>query len=105
MPMMFAQTMVDEPKKGASSREAQISVVVDPMPARKTRPMRARFAGACLPVMAPFSHAVSGEVVGLPLRRAPLCPQRDCAKVCECLPAVAHGKSPDAGEDERERPF
>ena len=35
-PMMFAHTIVDEPKYGASRRDAQISVANVPMPARKT---------------------------------------------------------------------
>jgi len=38
---MFAQIMVDEPKYGAMSREAHISVAIEPIPARKTSPLRA----------------------------------------------------------------
>ena len=34
--MRFAHTMVDEPKYGASSRDAVISVASAPMPAPKT---------------------------------------------------------------------
>jgi hypothetical protein len=35
-PITFAQTTVEAPKYGASSREAQISVAVEPAPAART---------------------------------------------------------------------
>jgi hypothetical protein len=46
-PMMFAQTIVELPKYGASSREAAISVASVPAPAVKTtRPRRRRLTVA-----------------------------------------------------------
>ena len=41
MPIRFAQTIVEEPKYGASSLEAAISVASEPMPAPKTSAARA----------------------------------------------------------------
>ena len=43
--MRFAQTIVDEPKYGASSRDAVISVASAPMPAPKTSAPSARLPG------------------------------------------------------------
>ena len=42
--MRFAQTIVDEPKYGASRREAVISVASAPMPAPKTSAPSARLS-------------------------------------------------------------
>ncbi len=43
--MRFAQTIVDEPKYGARSRDAVISVASAPMPAPKTSAPSARLPG------------------------------------------------------------
>ena len=46
--MRFAQTMVDDPKYGASSRDAVISVASAPIPAPKTSAPSARLPGLSL---------------------------------------------------------
>ena len=52
IPIRFAQTIVDEPKYGARSRDAVISVASAPMPAPKTSAPSARLPGRCPPVAA-----------------------------------------------------
>ena len=52
IPIRFAQTIVDEPKYGARSRDAVISVASAPMPAPKTSAPSATLPGRCPPTAA-----------------------------------------------------
>ena len=59
-PMMFAQTIVELPKYGASRREAAISVASVPAPPVKTRtPRRARLTAVTAAAEAGVAASVS----------------------------------------------
>ncbi len=63
IPIRFAQTIVDEPKYGASSREAVISVASAPIPAPNTSAPSAKLPGRSRPT-------ASSEVTSRGRRRA-----------------------------------